>query len=308
MADAGTGSQTPSGNPGDKPGSGGASGNPTHANGSGGGGSDTSAAAMYAALSEENRNALKAKGWDSPEKFNDFVGGYRNLEAEFGRSTRLPNEGAGQPEWDKVHSKLGWPDKPEGYEFKAPKGTPENFPYDEAFAKTSREWFHEARVPAAAAQKLHDKFVGHQAEMFAARQGEVSANVAKTKGELVKDFGPETGEQFVRSSEAMRRALNDPKMAGLQNELAASGLIVMGQNGTFQPANTAVARLLDHWGKTKGMEDSAHPGGGSSAADNPWKDGPSFNVTRQGQIRREDPARARQLMIEAGKNPQSLGL
>jgi hypothetical protein len=40
--------------------------------------------------------------------------------------------------------------------------------------------------------------------------------------------------------------------------------------------------------------------GTPGSTDNPWKKGDSFNVTRQAQLRREDPERAAQLMREAG--------
>lgn len=49
------------------------------------------------------------------------------------------------------------------------------------------------------------------------------------------------------------------------------------------------------------------PGGGGTGQKNPWK-AETFNLTEQGRILRENPALARSLIVEAGKDPANYGL
>lgn len=79
--------------------------------------------------------------------------------------------------------------------------------------------------------------------------------------------------------------------------------VVRGKNGpiTFEEWLESQRETRPHWFPTpKGSGSTGNRGGGQHA-NNPWKKD-SFNLTRQGQLMRENPELAERLMAEAGVN------
>jgi stage V sporulation protein SpoVS len=115
---------------------------------------------------------------------------YRGAEQKLGvpadQIIRLPGKDAKPEDWRAVYSKLGAPDKPEGYEISAPEGG------DPEFAKTAATWFHELGVPKSMAGALAGKWNEHVAAMQAKQEGmwnqRFDQEVAELKGEWKNDY------------------------------------------------------------------------------------------------------------------------
>ncbi|EIQ00866.1 hypothetical protein OpiT1DRAFT_05423 [Opitutaceae bacterium TAV1] len=120
-------------------GGGGGSGDGAGGGGGGGGGGDGQ---QQAALSSDLRVFVNDKGelqkgwskawggneaWESKyTSISSLVGAHKNLEVLLGRDrVAVPNENATPEEWNAFYSKVGRPEKPEGYEIKRPDGIPD---------------------------------------------------------------------------------------------------------------------------------------------------------------------------------------
>ena len=63
----------------------------------------------------------------------------------------------------------------------------------------------------------------------------------------------------------------------------------------------AVARPGGGEGYSGGGDGGKGSGGGTDTGPNPFKEGPTFNMTEQMKLRKTDPAKAKRLAMEAGK-------
>jgi hypothetical protein len=256
------------------------------------------------ALPEDTRKTAEAKNWRSPA---DAVKSYLDLQRAYTDVTQSaikpPSADAPKEEWDAFAAKLGRPEKPDGYEFKLPEGLPETFPYDDTSAAKFKAWAHEAGLSPKQAQTLHDQFVKDQASnvtafMEAAQKRETEAHQA-----LVKDWGDPASETYKRNAEMANRALRHGGGEALIAELKGVG--VLGPDGSVRAP--LFAKLLSKVGTELYAEDSLYGGQGSSGP-NPFAPGDSENLTKQAEIIRSDPDRARALIRLSGQDPKTWGL
>lgn len=286
-------------------------GNPDGGNGEAAKGSDASSAATENRSAEAgNLDWAKAKGWLNEEGALDtgkLAEGYQNLEKRIGTIKAVPDDKATPEQVDEFHRSQGWPGKPEGYEFKLPEGLPENLPYDEGFANTFKQWASDLRLSAKQAQGLHDSWVKQFATDAAAYEQETAAakvtadkalaDSAKAAHEvIVKDWGEAGSESYLKNRDAaVRAARTDPKLAGIEADLKAKGLLT--QEGNF--TSPAIAHLLAEHGKRMQNDTLIGNGAGGQGGGNPFaKD--TFNITEQALLIRSDPAKARALAAAAG--------
>lgn len=96
----------------------------------------------------DTKQWVAGKGWDklAPDAvLPELVKGYRGAESKLGISPdqllRLPGKDAKPEDMRQVWTKLGLPEKPEGYEIQAPEGS------DGEFLKMALGKFHELGVP-----------------------------------------------------------------------------------------------------------------------------------------------------------------
>jgi hypothetical protein len=282
------------------------SGNPAGGNGAGVEGSAPATAATgNSGPSNEpgNLDWAKGKGWvaeDGSVKTEDVLSGYRNLEKKLGSMKTVPGAEAKPEEWDAFHKSQGWPGEPKAYEFKRPEGLPENLPYDEAMADRFKAWANEARLPAPAAQKLHDMYVGQFAEDLKAFEAEQGQKAKAAHETLVKEWGDPQSEDYIKERDAAVRALrHDKRFDGLEAELKVSGLLT--KEGVF--TSPGIARLLAAAGKQQQNDTFVGLDGQTAIAGNPFAK-ETYNLTEASIIASKDPARARQLAAAAGRDPQ----
>lgn len=277
-----------------------AGGNGTEQNGSGSGTAATDKSGQQTA---DNLDWAKAKGWvaeDGSLKADELAKGYQELRKTLDTTKRVPSEQAKPEEWDAFHKSMGWPGDPKAYEFKRPEGLPENLPYDEAMADRFKAWANEARLPAPAAQKLHDMYVGQFAEDLKAFEAEQGQKAKAAHETLVKEWGDPQSEAYIKERDAAVRALrHDKRFEGLEAELKVSGLLT--KEGVF--TSPGVARLLAAAGKQQQNDTFVGLDGQTAIAGNPF-DPKAYNLTEASIIASKDPARARQLAAAAGRDPQ----
>ncbi len=255
-------------------------------------GSTATAASPFAGLQDEGtRSWVEKKGYKSVE---DLAKAAVNQESILGSSVRVPAPDAPKEEWDKFYSKSGRPEKPDAYELKRPEGLPPDLPYDEALAGNFKTWAHGAGLNGQQAQTLHDQFALAQAEQAKAHVTALTASVEKTADDLVKEWGPQDSEGFKTKHEMANRAL---KKLGLVESFQKSGLILKDNALT----DATLAKAFAVIGEKMFAED-AIDGAGGPGGRNPFKDD-SFNLTEITALSKSDPAKARQLAREAGKDP-----
>jgi hypothetical protein len=275
----------------------GADDNRTILDGSGTDGSIPALGDLVAGLSPENRTLVEAKKWAT---LDDAFKSHRELETHASKALVPPGKDATAEDWSNFYEKLGRPEKPEGYELKVARKTlPEDFPYDETLSVEFRNMAHEAGLTPQQAQIVHDKFVGRQAEAFKATQQSMAEKAETAHRDLVKEFGDPDTDGYKQGVELMSRAA---RQLGLVDTLSEIGMI--GKDGSV--LNAKMAKALARIGKDMFSEDSFASGDGA-ALDNPFSD-KTFNLTKQGQLVRSDPNKARALIRAAGEDPGKYGL
>jgi hypothetical protein len=271
---------------------------PVTPNGSGGTGQN-----WIDGLSEGNRNLVKAKNWGT---LDDALAGYTNLEAALSSSTRLPAKDAKPEEWQEAFNKVR-PEKPDGYQFTMPQGLPENFPYDKGFSEEVKAWMHEAGVHPLQADKLHAKWVQKYAGEFkTASQAAADQKAAEDKAvtdahnDLVKAWGSPETEGYKQAVSYIDRAMQSEP--GLFDAFKQAGALA--DDGAVK--NPTIAKALAKWSRQLFAEDTLHKGD-AVPEPNPFMP-ESLNLTKQGALVRQDPQRAKQLLMAAGKKPVDYGL
>lgn len=247
---------------------------------------------------EENRALVEAKQWQTPD---DALKSYRELQAHASKGLQLPGSDATAEDWNAFYTKLGRPEKADGYELKLnTEAVPEGFPYDEKSAIEFRNWAHEAGLTPRQAQTLHDKFVSHQAGAFGSAQEMAAKREGDTHRELVNAWGDPDTSSYKQEVELMSRAVNQ---LGLKGALVEAGLL--SNDGAIR--NAAVAKAFAKVGKELYGEDSMATNA-NGVLSNPFSDGDNFNLTKQGELIRSDPKKAKALIQAAGKNPAQFGM
>lgn len=158
----------------------------------------------------QHEKLLAAKGWKGP---GDVLSGYGELEKLVGADKiALPGKDAKPEDWNPVWSKLGRPDKPEGYQFTKPEGFDG---YTDEFAGIYRDAAHKANLTGAQAAAMHDWFVGQALEQHKAAE----AAQAKAQADLDATLTKEWGADKAKNTELARRGLE--RLGASQEALAS---------------------------------------------------------------------------------------
>jgi len=257
----------------------------------------------FSGLSEGTRKWVDTKGYKSPE---DIATAYMNAEQKLGSSVTVPKEDAPKEEWDKFYSRLPEamrpPESPDKYEFTRPEGLPENLPYNQELADTSKNWMREAGLNGKQAQTIHDKFAGFMAEQQTVALKAQADAVEATHADLTKEWGPVESEGFKAKSELMNRAA---RKLGLTESFQKGGLVL--PDGAM--TDPQLAKALYAVGETMFAEDTIGNDPVASGG-NPFKRDArnARDVAGISALVKKDPERAKRLAREAGENPMDWGL
>ncbi len=247
---------------------------------------------------EENRAKAQAKGWKTVD---DVVTSYSNLESRLGRRAVQSDEDGWSEDTEPSGEGIDQSDHSPEFEFDLPDGLPDNFVYSEALVDGFRDWAKESNLDSGQAQKLHDHFVRYQAGQYAQYAEDRDQAVESAHQNLVKVWGPPESESYARNREFAQRAIRNLGGEKLVHALTASGLL--SQEGAVM--NETVAIALARTGEALFAEDVLTGNGIDSK--NPWAE-EHENLSEQGQIIRNDPAKAQALVRAAGLEPRDFGL
>lgn len=275
----------------------------TDGNGQGNSGVDNSGNApgtgttdVFASLSEENRAFAQQKGL-SAEQFdiNKVFDMHRNADKLISQGAHKQTQPAGGQTGDGSEV----PANPAGYEFKMPDGMPEGMAYDNSFASKFADWAHNQGMSKAGAQQIHDFYVQHVGEHFSsstAQQTEqLNTRVTETFDTLTKEWGQPETPAFQRNLELSRRAMSNLHPDFKQALVDAGVIRVDGAQEVVTDARIMMG--LQKAGSTMFAEDSVF--GGKPADVNPF-DPKTSDLTAQGDLVRENPDLAKQLIRAAG--------
>lgn len=226
----------------------------------------------------------------------------RNSESLIGKSFQKPGEDAKPEEWDAYYERLGRPKDVAGYELAPPEDMPEDLPYDTEFADKFAETAHKYGITTEQAKGLHDFYVN---EMVTGYQSGIETNTAQLEqsttaatAQLEKDWGARQGTpQFKENVALADRAIRELGGDELIEGFTKAGML--GPGGMI--LNPAIAKAMSNVGKELfGSSGGIEMGGGS--ADNPFAK-ESQNLTKQSELQRNDPRRAKALILAAGRDP-----
>lgn len=275
------------------------------------GGDNGSATATNAANPFDGLQAEGSREWIENAGVKDvesLVKMARNSESLIGKSFQKPGPEATQSEIDAFYERLGRPTDVSGYDLTPPEDMPEDLPYDTEFAEKFAETAHKYGISAEQAKGLHDFYVG---ETVGGYQAGLDGHIAQLEersvaatSQLEKDWGAQQGtpkfnEQVALADRAIRELGGDTLLDGFE----AAGML--GPQGII--LNPAIAKAMANVGRELFGSSGGLVTGGSSSADNPFaKD--SQNLTQQSELQRNDPRRARSLILAAGRDPANWGL
>lgn len=204
-------------------------------------------------LPEDMRESADLSRYKSPA---DLAKAYRNLSNLVGREkVPLPKGDDDATGWDHLYNALGRPEKPDGYEIKAPEKLPDGFVYDPAAAEWFKDLAHKAGLNKKQAAMLHDGFVDRTAVGYtegAKAQAEAEAmQLAQAERELKTEWGAAFTHQTIIADNAARK---------LGGEAFAEHIKAQGYNRDPQ-----MMKFLANVGKAIGGLDQLPGGGGPSA-------------------------------------------
>lgn len=229
------------------------------------------------------------------------------LDKFAGKAVAVPGEGATPEEWDKFYTRLGRPEKKDGYDLKVDKALPEDLPYDAEFLDKYRDKAFELGLRKQAAEELHSWFVGEFADKAGAMTAKIGGRLQETidtaNETLEAKWGAPDGETFKTNLELSGRFFSAVDENGqLLDRLNAAGLVgpqgeILVPELAFAFAKAGAAIFTE--GRT------LSEGNGLNGA-NPFEG--DVNLTEVMKLAKEDPQMAVTLAKAAGKNPADYGL
>jgi hypothetical protein len=166
---------------------------------------------VLASAPEDVRSYEKLKGFKDTAS---FVKAFVDTDKYNTGAIKLPTDTSKPEEWERVYSKLGRPDKPEGYNFKKPDNLPNGVEWNDEFEKDFRSLAHKNGLTNSQAQVMLDSwntYVGKQAATIQTSRESGEAELKKVWGaeyeknvtlcqRAVKELGDEEFVKFLDTS------------------------------------------------------------------------------------------------------------
>ena len=227
-----------------------------------------------------------------------------------GNAIRIPGPKATDEEKAEFLNKLGRPEKADDYEFEMPKDLPAEIPYDGERAAKFKSLMHEQGLNKTQAKALHDAFIADTVGDYhasAVAQVEALKTTAKEEtGKLEKLWGPLNGETAQANLEFADRfimeTVGEDGWAELERLKAVTTV-----DGKRVVTSAKMAEMFAKAGMALFKEGSIVTGDPAFLG-NPFAEGEHFNLTKQMQLTKADPDRARQMIAAAGKKPADFGM
>lgn len=152
-----------------------------------------------------------------------------------GRTVVLPSDDGDAEGWNKVHTRMGRPDTPAGYELKSPDG------FDQGVMDKWAERFHKAGVPKQKGQSLAAEYWQDMAAERARIAAEEEAKLAEEHRALDMDWG--TGDSAAVQRELARRG-------AINLGLDAGAIDLIQKTSGFTKTMKAMAKIGSMTGET----------------------------------------------------------
>ncbi len=230
----------------------------------------------FSGLSQEWQDLAKSKGWKT---LDDIPKGYKELETKL--STTRPAEA---PADVKAYDEA----------IKPPANAAE-IGYNDGFAKWFKDAAFEHKVPVSAVKGLHDSFVKWAGEQVGAtveaQNAQIAQRVTEAGKSLTELWGAPNNPKFARSLDMSMRAINTLS-PNLKAALVESGVIA-NVGGKEMVVNATIIDAFSKVGAAMFAEDTLY--GAAAVNGNPF-DPKTLDLTKQGQIIKQDKAKAASLI------------
>lgn len=211
----------------------------------------------YSAISEEPvRQLMEAKAYANPGVLAVAYHNLNKLQNGAGDVIAVPGEGATPEQVKAFNTKLGVPEAPEGYQFKAPEGGQ----LDPAMVKFGQTFLHSLGVPASKADAAMTAWNAYVAEQTttAAAQAEADNNAALAA--LETSWAAKGGLEANRAAGLrVLESINNPELiAKVESQIGAAPLVEL-------------LALIGSKSKEAGFQDNPNPTGDPNNPDNMTK-------------------------------------
>lgn len=177
----------------------------------------------------ESRQWVESKGFKALDPLVESARHADKVQSEFNefkaKALTPPAPDAPQEQWDSFYSKLGRPEKAEGYEFKLPEGLPEDLPYDSNAASAAKNWAHKYGLTPKQAQGMHDEFARYQAGQWQQHIAAQDKRANDATDALSKVWGAKESETFKQNQQFADRFISQNGGNELLAEMKANGTI-----------------------------------------------------------------------------------
>lgn len=193
-------------------------------------------------IPDEYKNEKSLQNFNS---MNDFVKSYLHSQRLVGADKiPVPNKHATKEDWEAVYSRLGRPEKPDGYKYNLPKDAR----VDEQSLKAFSEKAHELNLLPHQAEGIMEYY--NQLAVTAEQDSEFKIETARAEAEksLRSEFGPSYNN---RISAAKNLALNTLGSEFLNNTILQDGS-KLGDNPLLVKAFASLAEKLSEDSIVKG--------------------------------------------------------
>lgn len=201
--------------------------------------------AWFDTFSPENKGFVELKGFKDPQT---VVDAYRNLEKHLGvpkeRLLRLPENMADEKAMAEIHTRLGRPEKADGYDVTVPEGM------DKSFAEWARGQFHGLGLTKSQGDKLAAGWNERVAAQMTAFQESQGAAADQQKTALRQEWGAAFDQN-------VKQVAQFAEAAGVSPEQAQSIAQAIGVDGL----NKMFLGIMTKFGVTLG-EHGFHGGEG----------------------------------------------
>ena len=149
-------------------------------------------------LSSELQTVVLDKGFKEP---SDVLNSYVNLEKLRGvpqdRLLKLP-EKSDDPAWNDIYSKLGRPEKPDGYGFNKTEGE------DNSFTEWAENTFHELNLTGKQGKALAEKLTEFNQQTLKNQEAAYSQEIEKQESQLKSDWGNKYDQNMAQAQLAVK--------------------------------------------------------------------------------------------------------
>ncbi len=265
---------------------------------------DPPATTPFAELDSDSQEWLAENGVTTVAEAAKFA---RDQASLLGNAIRVPGKDASDEERNTFLDKLGRPEDKSGYEFEVPPDLPEQLPYDAERAERFKEVAHSLGLTPTQANGLHDWSAKESVSDFETTKGRAEEQqqeiASQETDKLVKRWGPMDGDTAKANLAYADAAIRDLGGAEAVESLKKWGILT--ENNLLQDETLAV--MFSNIGMSLFKEDDIVRGK-IDFVGNPFAEGEHLNITKQHQIAKADPERARNLARAAGKDPAEVGL